>query len=97
MVLVNVAAVSSSKTLFRWTILSVLDEAVTVREYFESIIVPRLVGESDTSCTRLGDARVGKSKEALDAVDLDLKLCEVVAVFGHFLKVILYIILLITI
>ena len=31
----------SSKSLFRWTILGVWDEAVTVREYYQTSVMPR--------------------------------------------------------
>ena len=70
----NVAAMTSSESLFGWTVLSVLDEAVTVQvqEYSLISIMSRLV-EPGSSCNRsfytLVGSRIGRSKDALDYIN----------------------------
>jgi hypothetical protein len=75
---------NENKTLLRWSILKVPEEYQTIEEFFNITVIMRL--NSKQGCCELLSAFVGKQRDILDQVDLNLPITTVVASFGLFLN-----------
>ena len=79
MALINVTVVSERSAVLPWKISS---EKESIREYYYCLCTGTAVLNGFT----LTKAYLGRSKDALDLVDLDVELHQAVTVFGPFLK-----------
>lgn len=82
MTLVNCIVVSANqnKVIYPWKITHATDDNISIREFFLRNIRPSL----DTGA--LVKAYLGKSKDSLDLIDLDIDLKSSVNAFGPFIK-----------
>ena len=87
---VNVCVYSESnkRMVFPWTIVAVEDELQSFTNFFLVVIEPRIARSSteiDLVYT-LESAHIGSSRDRLDRVDLGLRVCQAVDIFGRYLK-----------
>ena len=85
MSLVNCCVVNktTNRTVFPWSILSTGASGVTVKQFFGDSIATRL---NVTDRLELESAFLGKSKDALDEIDITLTLDTAVPLFSPFLR-----------
>ena len=85
--IVNVCVYSLSKrsTLLPWTIVSVTDDQHSFSDFYTSNIEPLVAGWSETSYY-VKSAQVGPCKDRVDMVDLGLQVCQIVKIFGRYVK-----------
>ena len=84
--LVNTSVVSATnKTILRWSILEVPEEVQTIEQFFRRGVLARIAEEDSRRCDLLS-AYIGRDREMLDHVDLNLPIVPVVVSFGPFLK-----------
>lgn len=77
------------RNILPWIITSVGNPSCTFRKLFETVIKPACTASTssaDTPQIVLNEVFIGKAKDSLDSVDIDLIIDEVVPVFGHFMK-----------
>lgn len=75
---------SGEKVLTDWTIVELSPKTATFREFFDgpvASLIPKV-----NQPVKLREARVGKAKLDCDPVALDLKMHDVMSVFGRFVK-----------
>uniref|UniRef100_A0A1X7UNI3 Uncharacterized protein n=1 Tax=Amphimedon queenslandica TaxID=400682 RepID=A0A1X7UNI3_AMPQE len=84
--LVNTSVVSATnETLVRWSILEVPEEVQTIEQFFRRGVLARIAEDDSCHCDLLS-AYIGRDRETLDHVDLNLPIVPVVVSFGPFLK-----------
>ena len=84
--LVNTSVVSATnKTILCWSILEVPEEVQTIEQFFRRGVLARIAEEDSRRCDLLS-AYIGRDREMLDHVDLNLPIVLVVVSFGPFLK-----------
>ena len=86
MALINVTVISEKATLFPWKTLSSKLGKETLREFYEQT----LSGTANVELGYLSRAYLGKSKDSLDLIELDVELQQAVSMFGHFVKYICF-------
>ena len=76
-----------SKGLYPWKITAV-HISTSLRGYYHNILESQIQSTSSVAAKnfRLTKGYLGKSKEALDLVDLELDVCEAVGAFGSYIK-----------
>lgn len=70
-------------TIFPWKIISADLGKETLREFYERTLS---TGTENVELGNLSRAYLGKSKDSLDLIELDVELQQAISMFGHFLK-----------
>ena len=85
MTLVNCIVVSANqnKVIYPWKITHATDDSISIREFFLRNIRNSLDNGHDGALVK---AYLGKSKDSLDLIDLDIDLKSSVISFGPFIK-----------
>ncbi len=87
--LINCSVVRGGKVLYPWKIVCSTIPGLTVRGFFEDVVLPDMSKSVGEPCEPLEAAYLGNCKEKLDRIDLSLPLDESVGLFGHYLKYLL--------
>lgn len=84
---VNASVYSSSckRTVLPWTITPIPELEYTFRDFFNSVLLPKLPSGSNHSFELLS-SHVGPKKDSLDPVDSSLLIQPVIASFGKYFK-----------
>ena len=82
MALINVTVVSEWSTLLPWKITSADLGKESIKEYYECTLSTGI----DDAFNQLSKAFLGRSKDNLDLIELNVELQQAVSMFGHFLK-----------
>lgn len=86
MTLVNCCIVSSAKMIYLWKISQAIGEGITIKSFYVNTIEPCLEKELKGALIK---AYLGKSKDSLDLIDLDIDIKDSVNAFGSFIKFII--------
>ena len=74
------------KMIFLWKILNSHLESISIGGYYKESIQPIIdLPQEEKQQLILSKGLLGKSKDALDMIDLDVDLHSAVNMFGHFL------------
>ena len=89
MTLVNCCVVLEKRNgvLYPWKITSSQISAIALRGYYNNVIEPQLkISDDLQKRLQLTKGYLGKSKESLDLIDLDIDLNLAIGTFGSFIK-----------
>ena len=82
MALINVTVISECSTLLPWKITSADPGKESIKEYYERTLSTGIYDDA----YQLSKAFLGRCKDNLDLIELNVELQQAVSMFGHFLK-----------